>query len=103
METFRHTHNRLAVAILASMALLSVSCQTVDDDDSSFPPLMNCSDGIDNDGDGLEDYDDPECDCPAEGCTRGAALDNCESQEGFQEEQCDCPEEAHEYWNCAST
>ncbi len=55
----------LSGGFAASSSTTSNQSDTSNDDDGSsggLPPTPQCEDGIDNDGDGTIDGDDPDCD-----------------------------------------
>ena len=60
----RHGHSSvLAVAIVAAWLLLPGVGQRTAYGEQTNEKGPRCSDGIDNDGDGLIDCDDPDCKC----------------------------------------
>lgn len=51
----------LYIFALSTFSFLGVNaCSDLDDNEI---PAEICDDGLDNDGDGLADCEDPECDC----------------------------------------
>ena len=64
---------------------------------------MNCADGVDNDGDGLADGDDPDC-TGGEDCANGLDDDGdgaIDCQPGNEDSDCPCGEESDAQMNCA--